>query len=120
MIRKTLISLLFGVAACAQEASLDRGGSLTVQYAGVKVLTGDSLLLMDANWKNLDGARPEPKITRREGVTEARYESALTTLTKTLTTGPAGVEVRWDIVMKPDPRTSNVNSPRTDETRNSS
>ena len=68
-----------------------------MSYGGVPVLAGDSLLLMDARWKAIDRPmKASVKVTRQGNTTVARYQSALTTLTKTVTNYPDCAEARWE------------------------
>ena len=84
---------------------LEPHGGLVVRVGDVPVLAGDSLLLMDEAWKPLDTVmRATARLERRESTTIARYETPLTTLAKTVTSGPEGVEARWEFKMKPDAR----------------
>ena len=104
-------ALILGSALCvsAQTGRWGSGAALIVSYQGVDVLTGDSLLLMDGNWKvreNLSTVQPQVK---RDGAnTTATYQGKLLGLTKTLEQLPDGVVVTWELDLKPDPRGANV------------
>lgn len=90
-------------------ATLDRAGALRVDYAGVRVIAGDSLLLMDEAWQAIDTPmRETPKRETRADGAVATFESPLTALTKTVRNLPEHTEVTWQFTMKPDPRGAHV------------
>ncbi len=95
--------------AGGQVAEVDPNGGLTVRYGGVPILAGDSLMLMDAAWKELDPTfRGSAKVTRSEGVVTTSWAGEIVTLTRTVKPAADGVEIRYDVAMKPDPRGRNV------------
>jgi hypothetical protein len=89
----------------APEATLDRAGGMRLDYGGVRVITSDSLLLMDANWKTLDTPmREKPRLETSDGKFTASFESPLTTLTKTVRNLPDQTEITWRFTIKPESR----------------
>lgn len=109
----TLVLILTAVAAGGTDAvpvaALDRAGALRVDYGGVRFIAGDSLLLMDGDWKAMDTPmREKPKLTDGVGGSTATFQSPLTTLSKTVRNLPDQTEVTWQFTMKPDPRGGHV------------
>ena len=96
---------LIALQASPPDATLEPHGGCVLSYGQVPVLAGDSLILMDSRWKVVDRAKlAAAKLTRKGDTTQARYRSALITLTKTVSNHSDHVEARWDFEMKPDPR----------------
>lgn len=111
MLSTAVLAVLIGTmtAATAQQAVVGSAGGLTVSYAGVPVLTGDSLLLMDENWKAIESAFRNPAQVAREGaVVTTRWSGPLTAATRTVTRSEDGVEIRYEITLQPDPRGRHV------------
>lgn len=110
-----LTSLWLGLCAVAANlsagpiAEVDPNGGLTVRYGGMPIFAGDSLLLMDAAWKDLDPAIKSPaKITRDGGIVTTVRSGEIISLTRIVDNSGDGPEIRYDITMKPDPRGKNV------------
>ena len=68
--------VLGAAGALAQEATLDQRGMLTVEYGGLGIVQGDSLLLMDRDWHSIDQVtRLTPSVTRDGDATVATFAS---------------------------------------------
>jgi hypothetical protein len=104
-----LVLAMAMAAAHAQTGALSASGHLTVTYGGADVVAGDSYLLMDEAWKKIEG-NPDTRcvLTRAADQTIATFTGPLITMTKTVTPQTDGVDVVWDLAIKPDPRGRNV------------
>ena len=106
-----VVAVTMGVGSCvlAQTGRLGQGGVLTVSYGGADVFAGNSVLLMDENWKKIESNRETACVVKQDvDRTVATYTGTLITLTETLTNRADGVDVSWDLALKPDPRGEHV------------
>ncbi len=104
-------SVLLAAALClaaagglAQTAQSDPGAHLVLRYGGVRIVTGDSLLLMDGSYKAIVDALRDPKTERTATSETARFATPLSQVVRTVTQQGDVVEVRYVIDLKPEPR----------------
>ncbi len=102
-VRAIVATLVLGAApGWAQVAEVSPAGALRLSYGGVPIITSESLLLMDADWHQVDAPlRAKPVIERGTEQVTARFESPLGTVARTVRNLPDGVRVEWDIDLKP-------------------
>ncbi len=111
-VRRLLPALVVALLASglhAQTGVIGGNGGFMLRYGGATVFTGDSLLVMDEHWKRLDRMNAvRPRIRRRGNRAEARFESRLITLTKSVVNADERTEARWEFEVKPDPTARNI------------
>lgn len=89
------------------QAEFNSNGHFIYSYHGVNVIEGDSLLLMDDNYRGFDSAKGY-KLTMLDGVQTARCETEFISMVKTLQNRNGFAEVTWDFSIKGTPRGGKV------------
>lgn len=97
-----LVGLGLAVVSWGQTVRLGSVGNLAVSYGGVDVFAGDSLLLMDTNWKAIEGLQnARVEVTQNGQQTTASYTGPLISLTKSVENRDDAAIVTWTFTIKP-------------------
>lgn len=89
------------------QAEFASNGHFIYRYHGVNVIEGDSLLLMDDEYRGFDTAKGYA-MSMVDGVQTARCETEIITVVKTVQNRNGFAEATWDIDIKGTPRGGKV------------